>query len=60
MSTISHTPTEMIQDIEKHGSNLSEWEIDFVDSIDKQMGKGKSLTRSQIQTLETIHEDRVG
>jgi hypothetical protein len=53
------TPEEinqMIHDIEQRESRLSPWEADFVDSISKQVGEGKTLTQKQDERLEAIWE----
>lgn len=44
----------MISDCEKRQSKLTEWEVNFIDSISKQRGDGKSLTTKQINSLDQI------
>ena len=47
---------QMIADCEARESKLSDWERGFVDSISDQLGRGKSLTAKQDETLTTIWE----
>jgi len=49
----------MIEDIRGadgvHGGiTLSQWEAEFVESIDSRLGDGRSLTDKQAETLEKI------
>ncbi len=52
-------PAEMLEDIKNAdgvsgGVTLSEWEAEFVDSIDDWLNKGRTLTPKQGETLEKI------
>ena len=47
---------QMISDCEARESRLSEWEAGFIDSISKQVEKGRSLTDKQDETLNRIWE----
>ena len=47
---------QMIEDCEKRESKLSDWERSFIDSISKQVGSGRSLTKKQAETLDDIWE----
>jgi hypothetical protein len=49
---------DMIADCEKRSSKLSDWELQFIDSISVQRGRGKALTGKQVDTLTAIW-DRV-
>lgn len=56
-------PSEMVIDIQaadgvSGGIRLTEWESEFVDSIQDQLNDGKSLTDRQLKKLESIW-DRV-
>ena len=44
----------MLDDCEKRSEKLSDWEIEFIDSISNQLGRGRGLTEKQEQTLERI------
>ena len=47
---------QMISDCEARESRLSEWEAGFIDSINKQVEKDRSLTEKQDETLNRIWE----
>lgn len=52
-------PREMVEDIRSAdgvsgGITLSEWEQEFVESIEDRLNSGKSLTPRQIEVLEGI------
>jgi hypothetical protein len=51
----------MIEDCERRQEKLNDWEQQFIQSLGKQIGKGKSLTSKQLDKLEVIPEmeDRV-
>ncbi len=57
MSTHSEIVT-MIEDCEQRSSKLTNWELEFIDSISKQVGDGNGLSQKQDETLERIW-DRV-
>lgn len=46
----------MIEDCEHRSERLSDWESGFIDSISKQLEKGKTLTAKQYSKLEAIWE----
>ena len=51
------TPEEidqMLADVEKRESKLTDWERQFVDSISVQLGRDRPLTAKQDETLEKI------
>lgn len=56
----SYSYQELLEDIERHGRNLTEWEAGFVDSVSKHMGSGKSLSPRQAEILKRIHTEKVG
>lgn len=46
----------LVDDCIERESRLSDWERSFVDSIADQLGRGRSLTVKQIETLEEVWE----
>lgn len=54
-----HSHQEMVNDLEKHAQNLSDWEIGFVDSISKRLADGKSLSEKQAEKLRKIWEEKL-
>lgn len=46
--------SQMIADIERRQQKLTDWEVDFVDDIDVQLGKGHGLSINQEKKLEEI------
>ena len=55
------TPEQMLNDIHessqaRNGVRLSVWEEEFVDSIEYQIGRGRSLTDKQLAVLQRIWE----
>jgi hypothetical protein len=36
--------------------SLTDWEIDFIDSIGERLDMGRDLSRKQRETLDRIHE----
>ena len=47
---------EMIDDCSDRESQMSEWECDFIESIDEQLYDTKSLSTKQIDVLNRIWE----
>ena len=47
---------QMIDDCEKREERLNDWQRGFIDSIAKQMRDGRTLTKKQIETLDSIWE----
>ena len=45
---------QMVTDCEARESRLSEWERDFIDSIRRQLDRGRALTERQAETLDRI------
>ena len=45
---------QMISDCEARESRLTEWEAGFIDSLSKQLDRGRSLTEKQDETLNRI------
>ena len=46
--------SQMIADCEARESRLSEWEAGFIDSLSKQIERGRDLTEKQDETLNRI------
>lgn len=45
--------------VDEQGSDLTQWEIDFVESLTSQLLGGGRLSPKQVARLEQIKEDRV-
>lgn len=52
---------ELLDEIDKLGDGLSDWEIEFVEDLVKRRagGPGYTLSEPQIIKIEQIHERRV-
>lgn len=46
----------MIDDCEKRDRKLSDWEINFIDSLSVQLGRGHALTEKQVKKLTETWE----
>lgn len=53
MSTPDEIAT-MVSDCEKRESRLSDYERNFIDSVGREIGSGRSLTKKQADKLEEI------
>lgn len=47
---------DMIRDCMERESRLSDWEREFVQSLDEQLGRGKTVTEKQDEKLTSIWE----
>jgi len=47
---------QMVEDLEKRESKLTEWERRFVDSMSLRLGRNEGLTRRQEEKLTEIWE----
>jgi hypothetical protein len=47
----------LLSDIEKHSSQLSDWELQFIDDINHKLRHGYSLSPKQIEKIESIWEN---
>lgn len=47
---------EQINDCENRSEKLSDWELQFIDSISQQLSKTGSLSSKQLETLDKIWE----
>ena len=45
---------QMIDDCEARESRLSDWEREFISSLSEQIGRGRTLTPKQAETLERV------
>lgn len=48
----------MLEDIELHGRDLTEWEENFVKSVRKQFDRKGTLSDRQIEILERIYAEK--
>jgi len=56
MASATEDQVSMIEDCQKRESQLTNWEVKFLDSVDHLMGKGFGLTMMQDKTLTAIWE----
>jgi hypothetical protein len=49
---------EWLDAVESDGVNLSTWEIDFVQSLRRQMDAGRRLSEKQAEILERIFAEK--
>ena len=55
-----HEVTRMMDDLDDPDRvAMNDWEIDFLDSLMKQVDKGKELSDTQVAKLKEIHTLRV-
>lgn len=48
-----------LQELDQHGEGLTQFEIDFVESVMQQLRAGRTLTDKQREKLASIREDRL-
>ncbi|MCA8950100.1 MAG: hypothetical protein KDE27_11405 [Planctomycetes bacterium] len=48
-----------LKELDEHGEGLTQWEIDFVESLTGQLRAGRFLSNAQRQTLNRIREERL-
>lgn len=46
----------MLEDCETRSEKLTDWECDFVDSLQRQLADGRRPSQKQIETLDNIWE----
>lgn len=46
----------MLDDLDSISDRLTPWEVEFVDSIGRQVEDGRKLSDKQAETLKRIHE----
>jgi hypothetical protein len=47
---------QMLDDIEKRQERASAWEREFIDSVQTQLRRGRSLTPKQLEIIDRIWE----
>ena len=50
---------QMITDIQEDGDGVTEWELEFLDSIADQLAGDRPLTSKQKGKIEDIYRERV-
>lgn len=48
---------QMVKDCVDRESRLSDWSRSFIDSIERQLSAGRTLTTKQAETLDKIWEE---
>jgi hypothetical protein len=48
-----------LKELDDHGENLSQWEIDFVESLHGWLRAGRMLSDKQRATLDRIRDDKL-
>jgi hypothetical protein len=48
-----------LKELDEHGENLTQWEIDYVESLHGWLRAGRTLTDKQRATLDRIRGDRL-
>ena len=51
---------DVIEAVESHARDLSDWESEFMDSIRRQWDDRGTLTEKQMEKLDQVFEKRVG
>lgn len=46
----------MLDDCEARSDRLSDWECNFVDSLQRQLAEGRGLSDKQVDTLNNVWE----
>lgn len=47
---------DMIADCERWSEKLTDWELQFIDSISRQVAQGRALTEKQAEKLDAVWE----
>lgn len=47
------------KELDEHGEGLTPYEVDFVESLTKQLRAGRMLSEKQRETLDKIREQRL-
>ena len=56
MTTWSDEYLTMLEDCEKRSEQLTDWELNFVDSLQRQSADGRRPSPKQIDTLDNLWE----
>lgn len=51
-------PEDIIFEILSAGKRVTPWEIEFCESLQDQIGDGRTLSERQLEILERIHTER--
>lgn len=54
LNTANTEYLQQVEDCETRLNRLTEWEVNFIDSLSNQLGKGRGLTERQIETLDRL------
>ena len=63
-ATVPHTVRDRaawadLRELDEHGEGLTQWEIDWVESVTKHLLQGRHLSPAQWTTLNRIREERL-
>lgn len=50
---------EDLRELDEHGEGLTQWEIDFVESLTVQLLEGRTLSAKQRARLDSLREERL-
>lgn len=56
MTTWAAEYLTLLEDCEKRSERLNDWELGFVDSLQRQLAEGRRPSPKQIETLDNIWE----
>lgn len=56
MATWADEYLTMLEDCERRSAKLTDWECQFVDSLQRQIAQGRRPTEKQISTLDNVWE----
>lgn len=56
MTTWADEYLTLLEDCEKRSESLSDWELGFVDSLQRQLAEGRRPSPKQVETLDNIWE----
>lgn len=56
MTTWADEYVTLLEDCEKRSESLSDWELGFVDSLQRQLAEGRRPSEKQIETLDRVWE----
>jgi len=52
------TDSDLVEELNEIGFGLTEWEVDFIESINTVVDNGRSLTERQREVAERILEEK--
>lgn len=50
---------DLLQELDQHGENLTQWEIDFVEQLTRDLLLGRAASPGRKAKLDEIREDRL-